>query len=151
MHELLKNKITLESTFDFNQLVELMDKGVYKTTYTTEIPCHSDYVLENNFKLIHPEKTYFFNNLLKKMDEQFNTENKKSNLTLFFSFKASVGPSHIDKEDVNILGLYGKTLYIVDNQHYCVEKGDVLKIKRGTLHKSIALEPRIILSHGIYY
>ena len=151
MPELLKNKIELDNTFDFNQLTELMDKGAYKTKHVAQIPNNSEYILENSFQLVHPEKTCFFNDLLKIMDGHFNKENKKSDLRLFFSFKASSGQYHRDIEEVNILGLYGRTIYSINNQHYYVEKGDVLRIKKGILHRSMSLGPRIILSHGVYY
>ena len=81
---------------------------------------------------------------------ELNKSKKMSNLYLFFSFKSYAASNHVDHEDVNIIGLYGKTMYIIDNKNLIVEKGDLLSIKKGTMHRSIALGPRIILSHGVY-
>ena len=49
-----------------------------------------------------------------------------------------------------IVGLYGKTLYIIDEKNYIIEKGDMIKIPKGVVHRGIGLEPRIILSFGVY-
>jgi quercetin dioxygenase-like cupin family protein len=85
------------------------------------------------------------------LNNEFNKENKKSDLFLFFSFTSgNKSITHRDEYDVFILGLYGKTVYKVEEEEFILEKGDLLSIKKNQLHKAIGLTPRIILSYGIY-
>ena len=57
--------------------------------------------------------------------------------------------THKDDYDVYILGLYGRTLYKVEDKEYCVNVGDLLYIPKNHLHIAIGLTPRINLSYGL--
>ena len=75
----------------------------------------------------------------------------KSDLEIFFSFTSGAsGTSHKENYDVYIVGLLGNTVYKIEDKYFEVEKGDVLTIPKNTIHKSIALTPRIILSYAVY-
>ncbi len=77
----------------------------------------------------------------------------RDEVDLFFSFVSQVGNSHIDEEDVFILGLKGKTIYRVFgnvDKDYMIEKGDIIFIPRGIKHKVIGLTSRIVASIGFY-
>jgi hypothetical protein len=150
MFDLKKNFLNLEKTFDLNDLAQLIDSGSYQIKNTDEKKFKDTFYLEGSFKLIGAENSNYFSKLKKTLDEELNKSKKMSNLYLFFSFKSYAASNHVDHEDVNIIGLYGKTMYIIDNKNLIVEKGDLLSIKKGTMHRSIALGPRIILSHGVY-
>ena len=92
-----------------------------------------------------------FNSLYNYLNKEFNKEDKKSNLYMFFSFKSgATSITHKDQEDVYIIGAMGRTLYKVDNSEFMVEKGDLLKIPANTLHTAIGLTPRVVLSFGTY-
>jgi len=58
--------------------------------------------------------------------------------------------THKDEYDVYILSCYGRTLYKVGYKEVILEKGDLLHIPKNTIHTAIGLDPRIILSLGIY-
>ena len=85
------------------------------------------------------------------LNKQFNKENKKSDLFLFFSLTSgNKSITHRDNYDVFIISLYGKTIYTIEEKEFFLEKGDLLCIKKNQLHKAMGLTPRIILSYGIY-
>ena len=76
---------------------------------------------------------------------------KNDGVDLFFSFVTNASHSHVDIEDVFLIGLSGKTIYrlIKEKRDYLIEKGDLLYIPKGTAHKAISLTPRIIASVGL--
>ena len=109
------------------------------------------FILDSVFQIKNVESDSSFVELYNLLNNKFNKENKKSDLDLFFSFvSGNKSITHRDNYDVFIIGLYGKTLYKVENEEFCVEKGDLLSIKKNELHKAIGLTPRIIISYGIY-
>jgi ribosomal protein L16 Arg81 hydroxylase len=57
---------------------------------------------------------------------------------------------HKDNYDVYIIGLFGNTVYKIEDLYYEVEPGDLLKIPKDYKHKAISLTPRIILSYAVY-
>ena len=64
-----------------------------------------------------------------------------------------MGRSHIDEEDVFIIGLKGNVIYRVfdiQNKDYSIEEGDMIFIPKGLKHKVIGISPRIIASIGLY-
>ena len=75
----------------------------------------------------------------------------RDGVDLFFSFVTNASHSHVDIEDVFLIGLSGKTIYrlIKEKRDYLIEKGDLLYIPKGTAHKEISLTPRIIASVGL--
>ena len=80
------------------------------------------------------------------------TPETRDGVDLFFSFVTNTGISHVDTEDVFLIGMHGKTIYrITDtNKDYLLEYGDLLHIPKGIRHKSISSTPRIIASIGFY-
>ena len=78
---------------------------------------------------------------------------EKDRMDLFLSFQTCVGPSHADKEDVFILGLHGKTVYTVFDKELLeitIERGDMVYIPSGIMHRSISITPRIIASLSLW-
>ena len=128
---LQKNFIKFEYELDFNKLFEILSV--------------------NNFKIKNVEKEEFFYDTYNKLNSSLNPENLPSDLDIFFSIiKGARGPAHKDIESVNIFGVYGRTLYFIDNEEIIVEKGDRLFIGKGVKHRSLGLTPRIILSFGVH-
>ena len=80
------------------------------------------------------------------------TPETRDGVDLFFSFVTNTGMSHVDTEDVFLIGMHGKTIYrITDtNKDYILEHGDFLHIPKGIRHKSISSTPRIIASVGFF-
>ena len=147
---LVKNFASLERKYDFNLLSQLMEENALEIVNKT-----------NGGNLKDVFQMFAVNNCL----EEFKTFNdflhrllkyerdERDAVDLFFSFVSQVGNTHVDIEDVFIIGLEGKTIYRVYdniNEDYIVEKGDMIFIPKGIKHKVIALTPRIIASVGFY-
>mgnify|MGYP003132902626 FL=1 len=82
----------------------------------------------------------------------YYTSEARDGVDLFFSFVTNTGVSHVDTEDVFLIGMYGKTIYRITDtkKDYVLEHGDLLHIPKGIRHKSISSTPRIIASVGFY-
>mgnify|MGYP003138032576 FL=1 len=80
------------------------------------------------------------------------TPETRDGVDLFFSFVTNTGMSHIDTEDVFLIGMHGKTIYRMTDtgKDYLLEHGDFLHIPKGIRHKSISSTPRIIASVGFF-
>ena len=149
MGTLIKKFLNFENQIDFNFLSQLLDKNNFQSLISNYY--NKNYIFESVFKIINIEKEYFFNDIFSLLNKTYNQENKKTDLFIFFSLvSGNKSSSHRDTYDVFILGLYGKTLYVLDDEHFTVEPGDLLKIPKNTLHKAISLTPRICMSYGIY-
>jgi hypothetical protein len=149
MGNLTKKFLSYENEIDFNFISNILDKNnLFSKISSNWI---EKFILDSVFQIKNVENDSSFVELYNVLNNKFNKENKKSDLDLFFSFvSGNKSITHRDDYDVFIIGLYGKTLYKVENQEFYVEKGDLLSIKKNELHKAIGLTPRIILSYGIY-
>jgi|TARA_R100001530_G_scaffold6519_3_gene7582 hypothetical protein len=146
---LQKNFIKFEYELDFNKLFEILSVNNFKSNLMSHWML--DHVLESCFKIKNVEKEEFFYDTYNKLNSSLNPENLPSDLDIFFSIiKGARGPAHKDIESVNIFGVYGRTLYFIDNEEIIVEKGDRLFIGKGVKHRSLGLTPRIILSFGVH-
>ena len=139
----IKKFTDLEIDYDFNFLINFIEHytcpvdhgGSYHKTWSIPVDgSHSPFLYILNFL----RKTF-----------QYNL-NKEDGCRLFYSFASNSGPSHVDREDVFLLGLYGKTVYKVENNFYEIEKGDLLFVSRGSRHKAISITPRIVASFGFF-
>jgi hypothetical protein len=149
MGPLIKNFCSFRETIDFNFLSNLLDRNNFETKFSNN--WLNNYIFESIFKIQNVETDNFFKEIFNYLNINYNKENKKSDLFLFFSLTSgNKSITHWDEHDVFIIGLYGKTIYIVENQEFCLEQGDLLLIKKNEVHKAIGLTPRIILSYGIY-
>ena len=148
--EYKKNFINFEKTFDFNELANLVDNNGFLSEFTS-YNIHKEYVLECPIKIKQVQTDPYFDKIYSFLNEEYNKKNLKADVVLFFSFTGG-GKSlaHKDRESVTIIGLYGKTMYIVGNEQYLIEKGDLISIPKGIVHRAIGLSPRIILSYGVY-
>jgi len=147
---LIKNFALLERKYDFNLLSKLLEENslqVINKTGNGNLRDVFQVVTVNN--CLEEFKTFsdFLRRLLKY------ERNEKDAVDLFFSFVSQIGNTHVDIEDVFIIGLEGKTIYRVYsniNEDYTIEKGDMIFIPKGLKHKVIGLTPRIIASIGFY-
>jgi hypothetical protein len=148
MGTLIKNYISFEKKFDFNFLSNLLDNNNLESSISSN--WNNMFIFESVFKIQNVEKDLYFLEIFSLLNNQFNKENKKSDLFLFCSFVSGTKSiTHRDEYDVFILSLKGKTLYIVEQEEFILEEGDLLSIKKNQLHKAIGLTPRICLSYGI--
>jgi cupin superfamily acireductone dioxygenase involved in methionine salvage len=146
----IKNFVSLEKKYDFNLISLLLEEYDFKVGYKSNIGNLKDifqiHKVSNSLKEF---KTFF--DFLSKL---FKYErDSRDEVDLFFSLVSQIGNSHIDIEDVFILGLYGKTIYRIfdiENKDYEINKGDLIFIPNNTKHKVIGINPRIIASIGFY-
>tara|TARA_R110001632_G_scaffold34971_1_gene88535 strand:- start:370 stop:852 length:483 start_codon:yes stop_codon:yes gene_type:complete len=71
-------------------------------------------------------------------------------LDFFYSLKGEVGPSHVDKEHVLILGIKNITYYHIDDNDFKIEPGDILYIPKNYLHHAFSSRERIVLSLSLW-
>ena len=150
---ILENKVTLVKNFskisteyDFNSLVNFIEnydpKILQKTNGDVFQSCFSIPRLQGHF-----HDFSYFQNFLR---EVFNyTKQDMDGCDIFFSLKSGAGECHSDEEDVFLIGLNGTTNYKTigkEINNYKINKGDLLFIPRGILHKVIPLSSRIVLS-----
>ena len=96
------------------------------------------------------QENKFFFNLTKKIIENFNIKNKKIDAFLFLSFSpGAFTPPHRDNYDIYLYGLYGETMYIVDDKKYLLKNNDLLFIEKNKTHQGISITPRIVFSLGV--
>lgn len=146
---LYKNYIKSED-FDFNLLATVID------TLNSNSLISSNYmyerILESCFQLRNTQAHPFFHDIWNNLEKLYNpNRNKNSSIDIFFSF-CSGGRSipHSDFEDVCIFGLYGKSIYVINNKEYNIVKGDLLFIPKNTIHRGIGITPRIVGSYGTW-
>ena len=148
--ELLKKSFfEKEVNFDFNELVSFMDK--YNLESRIKSNYLNQYVLQSTFEVGHLHNTEEFKKIFEDLNLNLNKQNRRSDMSIFFSFTTGAsGIMHKDSYEVHIVGLWGNSVYKVNNEFYGVEPGDLLSIPKNCLHKAISLTPRINLSYSIY-
>ena len=147
---LVKNFASLTREYDFNLLSNLMEENEciinQKTNFGNLKDVFQIYKVSN---CLQEFKTFFdFLTKLFKYERDLRDE-----VDLFFSLVSQVGNSHVDIEDVFIIGLKGKVIYRVfdfEDKDYSIEQGDMIFIPKGIKHKVIGINPRIIASIGFY-
>lgn len=149
MGNLTKKFYSFKENIDFNFLSNLLDKDNFTSMIASNYL--NSFILESVFKINLIEQDSFFHELFNLLQNNFNKDNKKSDLHLFFSLvSGNKSITHKDENDVYIVGAHGKTLYRVNNEDFVVEKGDLLHIPKYEIHKAIGFTPRVSLSYGIY-
>jgi hypothetical protein len=146
----VKNFVSLERQYDFNLLSDLMEENNFSITQKSHFGNLKDvFQICKVSDSLKEFKTFF--DFLSKL---FRYErDPRDEVDLFFSLVSQVGISHVDVEDVFIIGLKGKVIYRifnVENKDYSIEKGDMIFIPKGIKHKVLAINPRIVASIGFY-
>jgi|TARA_R100001132_G_C3208571_1_gene52558 hypothetical protein len=139
-----KGKITFDKEFDFNELVKIINRNNCRTGLSGN--WQADYIFDNPIGLRDIHHDPYFRQMHEYLNVNFNKHNLKSSLGLVCNFQAG-GKSvyHSDDMDVCIIGIYGKTLMVGENdEEKLIKKGDLLHIKKGEKHRAISLTPRII-------
>ena len=145
----VKKFFNFKESFDFNTISNLLDNNNFKSIISSN--WLDTFVFESVFQIINVEKDIYFSKIFETLNEKCNKKNKKTDLSLFFSLvSGNKSISHKDNYDVYIIGMYGQTLYKVNDTQFIVEKGDILYISKNSLHKAIGITPRICLSYGVY-
>jgi|TARA_R110000787_G_scaffold219042_1_gene327755 hypothetical protein len=147
----VKKFTSLDQEYDFNFLTKFLDDNsipVFNIKPSIENP----FPVLWQVKHAHNYNISFFTFLdfFKKTFKYTNGMN--DGVDLFFSFVALTGISHVDMEDVFLIGLHGQTMYqdLFTGKNYIIEKGDLLFFPKQNPHRAISLTPRIILSVGVF-
>jgi len=147
---LIKNFASLTREYDFNLLSQLMEENDLMIGQKSCVGSLKDvfqvYKVSNTLQEF---KTFF--DFLSKLFKY--KRDPQDEVDLFFSFVSQVGNTHVDKEDVFIIGLRGTTIYRIfdiENKDCHIEKGDMIFIPKGKKHKVLSMSPRIIASIGFY-
>ena len=149
MGTLIKKFCSFKEVIDFNFLSNLLDRNNFETQFSSN--WLNNYIFESVFKIQNVENDNFFKEIFNLLNINYNKENKKSDLFIFFSLvSGNKSITHRDNYDVFIIGMYGKTIYKIENEYFTLEPNDLLIIPKNQLHKAIGLTPRICLSYGIY-
>jgi hypothetical protein len=149
MGSLIKKFCYFKEQIDFNFISNLLDRNNLQSKISSNFL--NDFVFESVFKIEEIEKDFYFKEIFNLLNNTYNKDNKKSDLFLFFSFvSGNKSITHKDDYVVYVLGLYGKTVYKVENEYFTLEAGDLLIIPKNSLHKAIGLTPRICLSYAVY-
>ena len=146
----IKNFTSITDIYDFNKISNLVDSYSLNVIFKPGQANYFDSIWQ--LRDIHKFDNQFFI-LIDLFRKIFNyTTDIKDGVDLFFSFVTNTGGSHVDEEDVFLIGLHGKTIYrvIETNKDYCLQKGDLLHIPKGNRHKAIPATPRSIASVGFY-
>ena len=140
---LIKKAIRLETfqlDFNFDSMLAMWSKN-NSLYFETKLMVGQIFNV-NHLSIFKPYITYIETNL----KDLF----KIGKLDFFFSLKGEVGPSHVDKEHVLILGIKNVTYYHLDNKDFKVEPGDILYIPKGYLHHAFSARERIVLSLSVW-
>ena len=136
-------------SFDFNDLIKIIDRNNFETELNGN--WMRNFIFDNSFVICNVQKDKDLFYLYRDLNTIFNKEQKHSDMHFFVSFSSGgkCNP-HIDKYDVFILGLHGKTLYKNEKEEIILEPGKVLHIPQGEEHRAIGITPRIVLSFACY-
>jgi len=147
---LIKNFASLTREYNFNLLSTLMEENEYIINQKSNVGNLKDIFQMLKVSNALKEFQTFFDFLSKLFKYE---RDARDEVDLFFSFVSQVGATHVDIEDVFIIGLTGTTIYRVFdiiNKDYYIEKGDMIFIPKGKKHKVLSMSPRIIASIGFY-
>ena len=144
-----KNYIKFEERIDFNFISKVLSLGNYESQITSR--WNPNYVLESIFQIRGVQKFLPFQELFNNLNKTFNKNKLNFDLDLFYSLISGTrSNTHRDEYGVYIIGAYGRTLYKVEDKEYTVGPGDLLHIAPYQLHTAIGLDPRIIISFGVF-
>jgi mannose-6-phosphate isomerase-like protein (cupin superfamily) len=145
----VKNFSKIENRYDFNLLISFFER------IDTPILVKSveDSFFKQVFQIRDLESTFkdfkFFKSFLQQVFKYLPDD--RDGCDIFFSFKSTAGSSHMDPEDVFIVGLEGVVTYKTFEEktnYYEIHKGDLIYIPKGVQHKVIGMSPRITLFVG---
>ena len=145
----IKNFVT-DELYDMNKLTTFIDDYSLKVFSLAE---HEEFYKQ----ILQIRKINYFDSeaavIQDFLQKTFKYKDHDENgVDIFFSLVANTGSSHVDREDVFLLGSHGKTTYriIPDAIDYQITKGDLLYIPRGVRHRSFSNTPRAVISIGFF-
>jgi len=138
---------SFESPIDFNTFALLSDR----LEESVSIEQHG------KLKIELFEKTFLGKQIITELKNCFDLNNKQVDIHLYGSMiKKGLTYNHVDKEDVLLIGSFGKVIYNIYSEELgkfnsiTLEEGDLLIVPKNTEHSAIPLCPRIVISLGVY-
>ena len=145
---MVKKKFLDINNIDFNFISTFISNNNIISVISSK--WRDDCVLESCFQIKGVQHTIEFKYLFEDFNKKLNQDNKLSNLDIFYSYAPGAhSNTHIDNYDVFLVNVFGKVIYKVKEKEHILEKGDLLHIKKNTIHTGIGLGPRITLSYEI--
>ena len=116
-----KNFFTLKEKFDFNSISILSDRNNFNSVMSSN--WISNFVFESVFQIKNINPDVYFTEIFNYLNNKFNKNNYKTDLDLFFSFvSGNKSITHKDNYTVFIIGIYGKTLYKVEEKEFILSE-----------------------------
>ncbi len=147
-----KNVVNYQNRFYFEDLFRLLELSNFRC----EIKHHEALGLNHKdifshvFEIFNIRGAPKINPLHHELCHLFkkNPTDKNFRPDIFTSFKGSIGNTHIDHEDVFIIGLCGTTYYNIPSLSsvYEVQEGDAIYIPKKTAHAAHSFTKRIVVS-----
>lgn len=130
---------------DFNNLTKFLSSHNWVSKHSGN--WIHQYALQSCFVIEDVHQDPKFETILRKIANDNELSGQNIDVHLFVGFAQGASSTiHKDNYSVYLYGLYGETMYIVNEEKYILGKGDFIKINRGDTHQAIGLSPRIILS-----
>ena len=149
----IKNFYNLEKEYDFNYLSKTLNSNQLDSRFFNKPSLQPS--LSDTWQIMGvsncDQLLLSWQDLIMKLGQY--SFHQKDRMDFFVSFESNVGVPHVDKEDVFILGLHGKTVYTIFNKELLeitIERGDMVYIPSGIMHRSISMTPRIIASLSLW-
>jgi ribosomal protein L16 Arg81 hydroxylase len=98
----------------------------------------------------HGENIASVNKIKKEIHQKFKPECLYSDVHIYFSMLSSSGTlgNHKDSEDVFFVLAKGFMKWVIENEEFVMNPGDMIYIPKGIFHNPIPLSPRIGISIG---
>ena len=147
--DFIRKKIKFKKDIYFNFVSHALDVNNHDTIFSGA--WFDKKILQSVMQIRNVGKNEEFKYVYDQLKKHCIKKQKNYDLDLFMSWVMGTrSTTHKDEYDVWILGCHGRTMYKVGYKEIIVEKGDLLYIPKNTTHTAIGLDPRIILSLGIY-
>jgi len=143
-----KKQIQFTNNFDFNTICKILDSNDFESFPVSR--WFDGHILESVFKIKKINNSKIMYEVFQLLNKKYNLNNYNSDLDIFYCMTSGgKSPPHTDEYDIYIIGVYGKTLYKINDKEHIVEKEDILYIPKNTTHSAIGLTPRIVFSFAV--
>lgn len=137
--------LTHTNNFDFNVFFNILDRNEENFFQKKD----------HSFKLTNFQNTHQGQQYQETVKSMFDYQQQNIDTYVFASFsKLGITPNHSDTMTVFLIPTYGEVVYSVysetEQNYFLLKKGDLLTIPKGIIHSAIPLNPRIVVSVGVY-
>ena len=147
-----KNVVDYKDRFSFEDLFRLLELSNFRCEIKHHEALGLNYkdIFSHVFEIFNIRGAPKINPLHHELCRLFNKNlaDKDFRPDIFTSFKGTIGNTHIDHEDVLIVGLCGVTYYNIPSLSsvYEVRESDAIYIPKRTAHAAQSFNKRIVVS-----